>query len=487
MRNARRLQGARPGPGQVRRAAGRAAPRRRGRRAGRGRGRQGRVAGRAVAARSAVHGPRRVALAVRPAGPGPQAARPALRVRLPARDVQAGRAADLGLLRAPDPATATGWSESSTRRPSATRACSASTPSTRTSRSTTRPRTRWPPRSRTSRAGSISRSCTSTYPPLDEVRADPGSDPHTTPRYSPSGRRSPSGAGPVAAVPRVLLDHLDEHVADRRDPVLGVDDEVQGVGRQPVEEGVGVGARPPARSRTPPRPGPGPPSRRRTGSPSRRRPRTAAGSSRCCSTRANQWCSSRARCRTSPRRDSDDGGTDRRATARRPGRRSSARPPPEVGVPEPEGGQPAWSRGSLTVPSVRRCTRGAGRRGRSAGRTPRSVNHHVSDARARRRARGSASRGRGLTPARRRTTPSAFAISRRQLVNASSTHSWDGSTLLKLRSQSSALPVEPVLARRLRGALNQLCSTRAMCRTRPSRLIVLGGTLRVASCSGLSP
>ena len=51
----------------------------------------------------AVRGPRRAAVAVRPAGPGPQAARPALRVRLPARDVQAGRAADLGLLRAPDP------------------------------------------------------------------------------------------------------------------------------------------------------------------------------------------------------------------------------------------------------------------------------------------------------------------------------------------------------------------------------------------------
>ena len=50
-----------------------------------------------------LRGPRGAALAVRPAGDGPQAARRAVRVRLPAGDVQAQGAAHLGLLRAADP------------------------------------------------------------------------------------------------------------------------------------------------------------------------------------------------------------------------------------------------------------------------------------------------------------------------------------------------------------------------------------------------
>ena len=113
-------EGARAGAGAVHRAARRGARRRRRRRTRGRRGGQGRVAGGADAAGRAVRGPRRTALAVRPAGAGPQAARPALRVRLPAGDVQARRAADLGLLRAARSSTTTGWSGSSTPPPSPT-------------------------------------------------------------------------------------------------------------------------------------------------------------------------------------------------------------------------------------------------------------------------------------------------------------------------------------------------------------------------------
>ena len=75
------------------------------RRAGRGRGRAGEVARRAVPAGGPrrLRGSRGAALAVRPAGDGPQAPRRGLRLRLPPGDVQAQGAADLGLLRAADP------------------------------------------------------------------------------------------------------------------------------------------------------------------------------------------------------------------------------------------------------------------------------------------------------------------------------------------------------------------------------------------------
>ncbi len=78
---------------------------RRRRRAGRGRGRAREVAGRPDVPRGPrrLRGPRGVAVAVRPAGDGPQAARRALRVRLRPGDVQAEGPADLGLLRAADP------------------------------------------------------------------------------------------------------------------------------------------------------------------------------------------------------------------------------------------------------------------------------------------------------------------------------------------------------------------------------------------------
>ena len=87
----------------------------------------------------AVLGPRRAAVAVRPPRPRPQADGRAVRLRLPARDVQARRQAALGLLRAARSCTATGWSESSTPPPTARPGCSGSTPSTKTRRSA-RPR-----------------------------------------------------------------------------------------------------------------------------------------------------------------------------------------------------------------------------------------------------------------------------------------------------------------------------------------------------------
>ena len=90
-----------PGPGAG--VPGRAGGRGRGRRAGRGRGRQGHVAGRPRPAGPAVLRAGGAAVAVRPAGPRPQADARAVRVRLPAGDVQAGRQAPLGVLRAADP------------------------------------------------------------------------------------------------------------------------------------------------------------------------------------------------------------------------------------------------------------------------------------------------------------------------------------------------------------------------------------------------
>ena len=50
-----------------------------------------------------LRGPHRAALALRPPDPRPDAHRGAVRLRVHARDVQAGRQAPLGLLRAPDP------------------------------------------------------------------------------------------------------------------------------------------------------------------------------------------------------------------------------------------------------------------------------------------------------------------------------------------------------------------------------------------------
>ena len=143
---------------------GTAGPRRtdvRARRRGAGRRRGGprQVARRAVAARGPrrLRGPRGAAVAVRPPGDGPQAARRGVRVRLPAGDVQARRSSGSGATTRCRSCTATAWSGSSTPPPSATRACSASTRSTRTSRS----RRRWPmpstPRSRPSPPGSASR------------------------------------------------------------------------------------------------------------------------------------------------------------------------------------------------------------------------------------------------------------------------------------------------------------------------------------------
>ena len=107
----------------------------RGRRAGRGRGRHGHLAGRPGAAGPAVRGAGGAAVAVRPADPRPQAHGRAVRVRLPAGDVQARRQAALGLLRAADPVRRPAGRASSTPPPTARPACCGSTRSTRTSRS----------------------------------------------------------------------------------------------------------------------------------------------------------------------------------------------------------------------------------------------------------------------------------------------------------------------------------------------------------------
>ena len=100
-RAAARLARHRPAEGH--RDADRAGRRRRGRRAGRGRGHEGRVARRPRRARRGLRGADGAAVAVRPARlrPGPRPG--AVRLRVHARDVQAGGQAPLGLLRAPDP------------------------------------------------------------------------------------------------------------------------------------------------------------------------------------------------------------------------------------------------------------------------------------------------------------------------------------------------------------------------------------------------
>ena len=80
-----------------------AGPRRGGRRARNGRGREGRVARRSGLPGRRLRGAHRAAVAVRPADPRPRPGRGAVRLRVLARDVQAGREAPLGLLRATDP------------------------------------------------------------------------------------------------------------------------------------------------------------------------------------------------------------------------------------------------------------------------------------------------------------------------------------------------------------------------------------------------
>ena len=89
-----------------------------------------------VPAGPAVRGAGGAAVAVRPADPRPQAHGRALRVRLPAGDVQAGRQAPLGVLRAADPVRRPAGRASSTPPPTARPGCCGSTRSTRTCRST---------------------------------------------------------------------------------------------------------------------------------------------------------------------------------------------------------------------------------------------------------------------------------------------------------------------------------------------------------------
>ena len=88
-----------------------------------------------VTARPAVQRPGGAVVAVRPADPRPQAPHRALRVRLPARDVQAGRRSVAGATSRCRSCTPTGSSASSTQPPTARPACSGSTPSTATSSS----------------------------------------------------------------------------------------------------------------------------------------------------------------------------------------------------------------------------------------------------------------------------------------------------------------------------------------------------------------
>src|SRR5215218_7540395 len=78
-------------------------PRRGRRRARRRRRREGRVAGRPDLAQRRLRGTHSAAVAVRPARPRPGTSRGAVRLRVHARDVQAGGQAPLGLLRATDP------------------------------------------------------------------------------------------------------------------------------------------------------------------------------------------------------------------------------------------------------------------------------------------------------------------------------------------------------------------------------------------------
>ena len=81
----------------------------------------------------AVRRPRGAAVAVRPAGPRPQAHGRALRVRLPAGDVQARRQAPVGLLRAADPVRRPAGREARRHRRPQGRGARGSTRSTRTS------------------------------------------------------------------------------------------------------------------------------------------------------------------------------------------------------------------------------------------------------------------------------------------------------------------------------------------------------------------
>ena len=118
------------------RMPGRAGGRRRGRRAGRGRGRPRQVAGRPSPAGPAVPG--RAALLSpfdRLVHDRKRSGR-AVRVRVPAGDVQARSPSAAGGTSRCRSCTATGWSASSTPPPTAKPACSGSTRSTRTSRST---------------------------------------------------------------------------------------------------------------------------------------------------------------------------------------------------------------------------------------------------------------------------------------------------------------------------------------------------------------
>ena len=107
--------------------------RRRGRRARRGRGHRGRRGGSTPPRRrpASLRGPHRAALAVRPADPRPGARRGAVRLRVHARDVQAGRRSAAGATSRCRCCTTTGSSASSTPAPTARPACSGSTPCTR--------------------------------------------------------------------------------------------------------------------------------------------------------------------------------------------------------------------------------------------------------------------------------------------------------------------------------------------------------------------
>ena len=135
IRNERRLRALgiarRPGTG----VPGRAERRRRGRRARGRRGRERAVAGRPALPRPAVRGRAALLSPLDRLVYRPQADGRDLRVRLPARDVQAGGEAPVGLLRAADPVRRPAGRQARRHRRPQGRACCGSTRSTRTCRS----------------------------------------------------------------------------------------------------------------------------------------------------------------------------------------------------------------------------------------------------------------------------------------------------------------------------------------------------------------
>ena len=171
----------------------------------------------------------------------------------------------------------------------------------------------------------------------------------------------------VAAVAGVLVDHLGERVADRADPVVGVPDELQGLGVQPVHDRVGPGALGAPGLRTPRRPRPRRPRRRGTARPSRRR---------ACRAAARRHGRGSARTSSAPSaRGAGPVRGPRGPTAAPTGRRAAPATAPRPCARPWRAGRPASAAcvsSSVTGRSFRRCTRAAGRRGRSGGRTPRS-------------------------------------------------------------------------------------------------------------------